>query len=80
MDKILVSLITTDKEEVIGLTSEQLIDLAELLQGDTFKGEVPMTLSIDGNVKQLTILGYIVYGKAIHNYGKIIYFGKDNLV
>lgn len=76
MEKLLVCLITDHKEENVPMTKEEIFELASLLQGDKWEGKVPMTLQAEGEIKEYLILGFMIYGKAIHNYGKIICFGK----
>lgn len=76
MKKLIVCLITDHEEENVPMTDEEIFELASLIQGDKWKGKVPMTLKIGEEIKERLVLGFMIYGKAIHDYEKIIYFGK----
>ena len=76
MKKLIVYLITDKGDETVPMSEAEILELSSLIQGDKWKGKVPMTLKIGEEMKERLILGFMIYGKAIHDYGKIIYFGK----
>ena len=75
----MVCLITDGKEETIPMSRDEILELASLIQGNQYQGKVPMTIKCDDEIKQCVVLGFIIYGKAIHDYSKIIYFVNKSI-